>query len=378
VRVDAGAQRATLIHRRRAGAVRRSCGSSPGQPDRRQLGGDPGAVVGSCSRAVPTWTALAPALRKARRRRWWRCHPQRPGVLGQRGPHVRHRSAAQPAGSPARRDRPGCRCRGQRAALPRPRGRQHPPRRPPGAAETIRTTSAELDVERHPHRELADDLVTMRAAWNGSAGVEDPEPPRVVDGEVELDAGDTRERWPRRRVMSAYSARVAPATETTWMRTPCCASHGSSVIRNRSTPGFCRRCGVHQPGGASPRSAGRPPRRGSMVSVRVTKPPSPASSPYGASSRPVPPHPLAIMTGSAASRGSQQPPLDAVAAEDRTLGAGTHAVARRRPRRSRARCTRGTGRCRRAAGSRARPGSRRRGPRRQPATAWSVAAGPAA
>ena len=288
-------------------------------------------VVGSWSSAVPTCTAtragvevgVGRARGRARRRTRWSGRRAAPGA-------PRRRSAARPGRwrgrSGRRRARRGTRrarrCR-RRSRWRRPRGRSGRPRRSgrrrgaawPGPAGRRGTRGAR-----------------PRPRWpSGRARAPRTGPAPTSSGAPTLTSSPaTPGARLRRRARSAYSPIVAPAIDT-WTRAPARTSHGSSVARKCSRPGLGRPTALTSPPGTSTTRGPGPPLRASRVIERVTRsrPASPSGPAYGSSSRPVPPHPAATITGPgrcaliAPAQGvRQRVPLDPVAPDDGTLGAG--------------------------------------------------------
>ena len=157
-----------------------------------------------------------------------------------------HAAQREPAGSPAPLSPAGAAVghRG-RAARCRPRPRRRRRRATARALSTTRTTSvrslASTGTPRGRSRRTA---ATTLAAWNGSRTSKTPVARRRATDRFTSTAATPGGR-PSRRASSAYSASELPAIETT-TRVPCWASHGSSVARNASRPGFWQPDGVDQ------------------------------------------------------------------------------------------------------------------------------------
>ena len=287
------------------------------------------AAVGSCSSAVPTWTAIAPAARKLRASAAEVIPPApttwRAGQLGADLGHAAQRDGedggpAEP-GLPAVGHRRGQRVADHDGVRTRVRGRCGRSRR-----RGPRRCGAWPAPGRHgagrggPRR---------RRSRRGRARARRTPRSCGASGEERLTSiAETPGDRPSRRASSAYSPSVLPAIETT-TRVPCWASQGSSVARKPSRPGFCRPTAWTRPDGVSTMRGCGPPGRGLSVMERVTKPPRSASGPYAASSRPVPPQPEATSTGRPGSdrraRSSarlQLGPAHPVAAQHRSVAAG--------------------------------------------------------
>ena len=93
-----------------------------------------------------------------------------------------------------------------------------------------------------------------------------------------------------------YSSREPPATETITGAPPL-ARRGSSASRNAWIPGFWSPVVHTVPDGVSAIRGGGDPFRGSIVMLRLTRPPTFRRSTSPLNSRPVPAHPEAITTG---------------------------------------------------------------------------------
>ena len=346
VRVDAGAE---LAARRRAAAWRRvaeghgwslvwrcSRGSWPGRATSRR------AVVGSCSRAVPTWTAAAPASRNgADVVGGRRCRRGDDGRVGQGGDDLGRRSAARAAGSPGRSARRGGRRASRRAARCRrpPRRRRRRARR--GRVSTTRSRSGRsLASTGRPRGRSRWTAATTVAAWNGSRTSKHRCRPRRRAPSRLTSIPATPGERPSRRASSAYSPSERPATETNdpgaLLHQPRAARWRGSG-RGRGSAG--RRRGPAPTG--SRRSAARGRRRGAR---RDRAGDEAAEVGEGAVRR-------QLAAGAAAAGGDQHrgaesgrdgverhaapaswSQRDPVAAEDRAVGAGAHQPCARRPR----------------------------------------------
>ena len=218
------------------------------------------AVVGSCSSAVPTWTAVAPAARKARASSAVAIPPQPTICASGR----RRRTSAT-----------------QRSASGRIAGPLSPPGRPSGiaAGSALPTTTAAAPASRTV-RALSRPGRRRSAAWPAPAcragrsrRTAETTPGRVerlADVEDAAAAASGAERLtsipatpgerPSRRASSAYSPSDARRSSTK-TRTPCCTSQGSSMARNWSMPGFCRPTAFTRPEGSPGSAAARPPGR---------------------------------------------------------------------------------------------------------------------
>ena len=181
------------------------------------------AVVGSCSSAVPTWTATAPASRNGagRRRGRRRRRRRRAATSGSARVHVGARSAARRARS-AGPLRPAGRPSGIAAGSALPMTTASAPAS--GTVRALSTDPGDVGAQLGQHRAVGGELAADRGHHAGRVeGLADVEEARrrPASGAPRLTSSPaTPGARPRRRARSAYSPIVEPAIDTT-TRAPC-------------------------------------------------------------------------------------------------------------------------------------------------------------
>ena len=321
-RVDGGHRERARARRGCRGGPRRAssagCGSIPGQSGpRRSSGRHSGRRPNGAFGGV----IVSPRGRPRRARRWWgrAAGRRRSGRRRRRrrGRRVRRPRAAPPAPTTVRSGRAERTSATQRSATGRIAGPLSPPGRPSGirAGSALPSTTASA-----PASATARAVSTTRAgSWPSLAstgmppgrsradrgddpgrlerlaGVEQPQPGRVGAARLTSMPATPGER-PSRRASSAYSPSEWPGDRDEDVRALGGQPRqlgGEEVVE----AGVVQPGGVHEARRRSPRRGAGRPSRASRVIDRVTKPPTPARSPYAASSRPVPPQPEATSTG---------------------------------------------------------------------------------
>ena len=209
------------------------------------------AVVGSCRSAVPTWTARAPASRKARASS---ADPTPPAPTTSASGRSATTSATQrsasgrmagPLSPPAPAvGHPG----GQRVADHDGGGAGV--ERGAGALDDAHQVGAQLGEHRHVARQLAAYGGHRAGRVERLADVEDTRAAGVGGRDVDLDGRDAgRAAHADGRARRSRPASCPPTLTTT--RTPWSTSQGSSSARNASMPGFWNPIALTRPLGVS-------------------------------------------------------------------------------------------------------------------------------
>ena len=273
------------------------------------------APTGSINVAVPTCTAHAPASSISTASSPERTPPTaRIGDVGHRARDLEDGARSSTASTPDPRASP--------STGPERRGGASRRRRPSPADESIsvrpcapaRTTArASSTISGVSDGSFAKTgTIDIRATAPTISARAGPHAPRGRIVRSSSSGSESGPRAPRspgapcsRLVSRTYSSRRVPAMDTiTASRRG--RRRGSSSAMKPSMPGFCIPVAHVMPGGRSRRSAGvGSPRRGRSVMLRVTSAPTRRVSIRPVSSRPVPAHPDATMTGVASDEPGQ-------------------------------------------------------------------------